>query len=584
MPFAPRSFENSILAILYLVGLGLASSVAAIGSAHAEPAAPGQIIGYANADRSGPSQVWALPPDKPYLYIPTIPAALNGKIATVETGPEVGVALFKGPYFTSSDQGCQPALGTPQQPRLAWLGATARFAPTPVGQSDMPPPDAAKDGYGSLIVYRTDLGPPPGALFLSRRITLGLQCANPVHKTVYNRIFVPVAEAPETERCFDLVGNYPGTHKPFQLDFVKSDRLVLMMPGDLSERYTRIRHDYTVTLYDGLSCTGRSATLDSRARLGRDVRLAQMEFRDRTRSIRVSYDYGNADAFLVRREAPAPAPETAMKAPDTGPSQEGQALAAQPIEDPAVGRTAPSSEPMAAPEPILALAESLANAPPVQMTGSDIAAQAAPETLSVAPVEPPAQAAPMPPPSPAPPGAAATAPAQSAEVPASAPKPSAAPSVPTRQALAKPVVQAPAMAQPAAEAPAKTASTVPVGEPVTDTTAPQPPAATPTARTIPKLSPRMAPQGAQTAALPTLPKTFAFPVHDLYRLNHCLYWQRDCGQPAATAWCRARGYSEALDWTVDENIGANFPTVILGNREVCAQADCDGFKEITCRP
>ncbi len=516
VPGVPRILQCAVYAILCLAA-----------PARAQTAEPGQVVGYAKADRSGPSHVWALPPDKPYLYIPSIPAALKGRVMAVDTGPEVGVALFKGPYFTSRDRGCQPALGTTRQPGLAWLGATARFAPAPAGQPDAPSGDTGP-GFASLIVYRTDLGPPPGALFMARRVTLGLRCANPVHQTVYNRIFVPVAEAPEAARCFDLVGDYPGSNKTFQLDFVKSDRLVLMMPGDMSGRYDRIRHDYTVTLYAGLSCTGDSASLDSRARAGRDLRLAQMDFRDRARSLRLSYGHGNADAFLVRREAPPPAPEPAAPAP--APSRADRILTAKAMEDPAVGQ--PQPQPKAQPK-----------------------AEASPAPVPELP-QPPSPAI-----------TPATPPVQNAAAPKAAPKPE--PPAPTSSAQA-------AKEAPAKSPPKRQAAAAKKPKPAVS--------AAPTARTIPKLSPKLTPPGAQTAALPSLPKTFSYPVQDLYRLNHCLNWQSDCGEPAATAWCRARGFAKALEWTIDENIGAIFPTVIFGNQEVCAQAGCDGFKKITCAP
>jgi len=505
MPRAPRCLQSSVLAIVGLAALG-----AATGVARGAPAEPGQIVGYANADRSGPSHIWALSPDKPYLYVPAIPAALNGRVMAVEAGPEVGVALFREPYFTSQDKGCQPTLGSAQQPRRSWLGATAHFAPD-AAQSGTPPAGADR-GYGSLIVYRTDLGPPPGALFLSRRATLGLRCTNPVHQTVYNRIFVPVAEAPDAVRCFDLVGNYPGSKRPFSLDYVKSDRVVLMMPGDLAARYEGIRHDYTVTLYEGLSCAGRSTTLDSRARAGRDVRLTSLDFRDRTRSLRLSYDYGNADAFLVRRQRPQPAPAPAP-----------------------VAAAAPASAPVAAPA---AAAVAQVQKP---------AAIQADRSLTAQPIQDPAVA------------------------------------VKTVQALPAPAVEAPIESPSATPVEAPAAERVAKQQPVAAVPS-QPAQPTPSANSIPKLSPKLTQPGAQTAAIPALPKTFDFPVQDLFRLNHCLYWQKDCGEPAATAWCQEKGFSKALEWSVDKNIGAIFPTVILGNQEVCARFICDGFKKITCAP
>ena len=79
-------------------------------------------------------------------------------------------------------------------------------------------------------------------------------------------------------------------------------------------------------------------------------------------------------------------------------------------------------------------------------------------------------------------------------------------------------------------------------------------------------------------------KTFAYPVQDLYRLNHCLYWQKDCGAAAAQTWCQAKGFATAVDWRIDESIGASFPTLVMGEKKICASADCDGFRSITCGP
>ena len=77
-------------------------------------------------------------------------------------------------------------------------------------------------------------------------------------------------------------------------------------------------------------------------------------------------------------------------------------------------------------------------------------------------------------------------------------------------------------------------------------------------------------------------QTFAYPVHQVYRLNYCLTSKGDCGAPAARAWCKTQGFGKASTWKIDENIGALFPTVVLGENRICAQFVCDGFQEITC--
>ena len=516
---------------------------------------PGEVVGYAQADRGGASRVWRLPADQPYLYVPAFPAEFGGRLAAVEAGPEVGVALFQGPYFTARDQGCQPVLGTQAQPDLKWLGATARFAPAPPEQAgqagqahppDTPPRDTPPPGgFGSMIVYRSVLGPPPGALLLERRPSIGVRCSNPVLGILYNRIFVPMAEAPAKERCFDLAENYPAPVEPFALDFLNSDRMVLLMPGDMSEQYGHIRHDIAVSLFERLSCRGPSMAAKSRVAAERDQRLNDAGFRARARSVRVSYLGGNAEAFLTPPE-PAPpeaAPKLASPAPERPATPSRAAPAAEPAAEPAVR---PAAAPASTP-------------PPVPPDTAEAAFAAAPEP-ALEPVAAIASAPERP----------ATIPALTA-APATAPVPS--PKTETAvQARAKTLAEARGTGASRDETPAP----APLAEVLGDykTAALAPGAAAGALGALSAVSPG-GPSGA---------RTFAYPVQDLYRLDHCLNWQSDCGKAAALAWCRARGFAEAVDWRVDEDIGAHFPTFVMGAKKVCALASCDGFKEITCAP
>ncbi len=97
---------------------------------------------------------------------------------------------------------------------------------------------------------------------------------------------------------------------------------------------------------------------------------------------------------------------------------------------------------------------------------------------------------------------------------------------------------------------------------------------------MPKLEPVLLPETKAPAALGS--QTFQYPAHDIYRLNYCLNWGKDCGAPAAQAWCAAQGFDRASGFKIDENIGALFPTLVLGESRVCAKFVCDGFREITC--
>jgi hypothetical protein len=80
-------------------------------------------------------------------------------------------------------------------------------------------------------------------------------------------------------------------------------------------------------------------------------------------------------------------------------------------------------------------------------------------------------------------------------------------------------------------------------------------------------------------------QAFKYPLLKGYRLNACLYQQEGCGEEAASKWCEARGFAGgAASFEIDENIGSLFPTLALGDLQLCANFVCDGFKEITCLP
>jgi LCCL domain-containing protein/PAN domain-containing protein len=78
-------------------------------------------------------------------------------------------------------------------------------------------------------------------------------------------------------------------------------------------------------------------------------------------------------------------------------------------------------------------------------------------------------------------------------------------------------------------------------------------------------------------------QTFSNPgFQNGYRLDWCLYFAQQCGEPAASAWCRAIGYSRATQWNEAVDIGASSPTYVIGDGRVCNQQFCDGFSSITC--
>ncbi len=77
-------------------------------------------------------------------------------------------------------------------------------------------------------------------------------------------------------------------------------------------------------------------------------------------------------------------------------------------------------------------------------------------------------------------------------------------------------------------------------------------------------------------------KTFRYPTINGYRLDWCRLWAQDCGQGAADAFCRKIGFTRAIAFEEDYDIGARSPTYVIGSGKICNQSFCDGFKYITC--
>lgn len=77
-------------------------------------------------------------------------------------------------------------------------------------------------------------------------------------------------------------------------------------------------------------------------------------------------------------------------------------------------------------------------------------------------------------------------------------------------------------------------------------------------------------------------RVFANPVWKDRRLDVCLRWAADCGKPAADAFCRAKGYSDALHAVPDANPGYS-QTRVISSDQICDKPFCAGFQQIICR-
>lgn len=63
-------------------------------------------------------------------------------------------------------------------------------------------------------------------------------------------------------------------------------------------------------------------------------------------------------------------------------------------------------------------------------------------------------------------------------------------------------------------------------------------------------------------------------------LDWCFDWGTGCGEKAATAWCKSKGYGKALTFFKWNDAGT--PTRLIGSGAVCDQAYCDAFRSIVC--
>ena len=77
-------------------------------------------------------------------------------------------------------------------------------------------------------------------------------------------------------------------------------------------------------------------------------------------------------------------------------------------------------------------------------------------------------------------------------------------------------------------------------------------------------------------------KALSKPMFNGNRLDWCLTWSKDCGKPAADAWCIAQGYQFAIAFAADRRIGSKSPTRLIGTGATCDLTYCDGFRQITC--
>ena len=77
-------------------------------------------------------------------------------------------------------------------------------------------------------------------------------------------------------------------------------------------------------------------------------------------------------------------------------------------------------------------------------------------------------------------------------------------------------------------------------------------------------------------------RVFANPIWKNRRLDGYLRWAFDCGKPAADAFCRVQGYSDALHAEPDAESGHS-ATRVISSDQICDKPFCRGFQQIICR-
>lgn len=75
-------------------------------------------------------------------------------------------------------------------------------------------------------------------------------------------------------------------------------------------------------------------------------------------------------------------------------------------------------------------------------------------------------------------------------------------------------------------------------------------------------------------------KTYQDPMYKGARLDWCRDWAKNCGKPAAVAFCQNKGFATAATFKQDKDPGGS--TKVIGSGKMCEGDNCTSFSSITC--
>ena len=76
-------------------------------------------------------------------------------------------------------------------------------------------------------------------------------------------------------------------------------------------------------------------------------------------------------------------------------------------------------------------------------------------------------------------------------------------------------------------------------------------------------------------------RVFINPTINGIPLDRCVTWGSNCNEPAASEFCRSKGFARATEW----KWSGMKKTIIQSNRQICTSAMslCGGFTRIVCK-